>query len=747
VIFLFPGQGTQYPLMAHDLYRGNKVFREAFEACARIIGPIGGRDSLIDIIFDASGGSEAVLRRTEISQPAIFSVEYALCRLWESLGVKPAAVVGHSSGEYAAACEAGVMSVEDALALIRERGRLMQSMEPGTMIAVSMPEPEVRKLLPASLDIAVINAPAICEISGPTEEVRLFAESLEKRGIPSRALHTSHAFHSRMMEKAVAPFTAAARKIHFSPPRIPIASNLTGTWMRDADATDPVYWSRHLRNTVRFSDDLEEAARRFDGAVLLEVGPGNTSCSIARQQAGPAAQLAAVPSIRHPQQNIDDEAFLSRALGALWCNGVSVNPDMKRLTEARRRVVIPGYPFERHFLLQEPRLRKTKTSRRGRRDGGGLKRERRTPEKKRGSITLDDLIDIWKKVLGEDTIGPDDNFFELGGHSLLAVGLANRIEKAFGRRLPLAALLDSPTPRRNFDLLTGAAHAGGSRLCVPIAPGGTRTPFFLFHSHGGNVLEYYRLATLIAKDRPVYAIQCRGVDGSPLMPVPIEEMARTYLNEIRAIQPDGPYLLGGYCFGGILAVEAALQLQASGQATAIVVMINSVTRDYPANIPESIGGAKRMQRRILDRAGLEWSNLGGKPFAQKIQQIGIRIGRILSLASVRAEKTATAFRSRMGRGPRKHSLAYHLEEIAKNNDDAWLEYQPKPYAGKVLFFRATRQPRDIAPDPMLGWKGYLGDQTIACDVSGFRQNLLDSPAVETIAERITREIEALHAGK
>lgn len=743
VVFMFSGQGTQYPRMAQDLYRGNAVFRESLDACARSIGSIGGSDSLLDIIFDPNGGKESLLNRTEISQPALFSVEYSLCRLWESMGVKPSAVVGHSSGEYAAACEAGMIRLADALRLIRERGRLMQSMEPGAMIAVSMSEAEVREILPASLDIAVINAPTISEISGPTDEVRAFTELLRQRDIPFRYLHTSHAFHSRMMEKAVQPFAGAARAVAFSVPRIPFASNLTGDWLKDDEAVDPSYWPRHLRATVRFSEDLDVIARRFENAVLLEVGPGNTACSISRQQAEPASRMTAIPSIRHPQQKIDDAAFFARALGALWCNGVPV--DLPRLSAGGgRRILIPGYPFERRTLLIQPEIRAVKAAdQRPKKTAGEPRKRDRSRRRDREPITLEALIEIWEKVLGAEHIGPDDNFFDLGGHSLLAVGLANRIGKAFGRKLPLAALLDSPTPRRNFRLLCEPGPHADSRLCIPVMALGTRTPFFLFHSHGGNVLEYYRLATLIGEDRPIYALQCRGADGSPLMEDSIEEMAARYLEEIRAIQPEGPYLLGGYCFGGILAVEAALQLEASGRETAIVVMINSVTRDYPRNTLPSISRLKKISGRITDRMALEWSNLAGKPFREKLKRIGARVGRTISLAAAGAEKTADSLLSALGCGFGKHSLTYHLEKLAENNDDAWLRYPPKRYAGKVLFFRAARQPRELSPDPMLGWKDFLVGKTTAYNIEGFRQNMLDEPAVGVIAKSISAELDSI----
>jgi len=753
VVFMFSGQGTQYPGMSHGLFQHYPVFRESIETCAQIIGPIGGVDSLLKILYPDTEEQGKLINQTAFSQPALFAVEYALAQLWKSMGVKPVAVLGHSIGEYVAACEAGVFSLKDALLLVRERARLMQSMAVGAMIAVPQAEAAVRLLLPATLDIAVINGPTISVVSGPVAEIDAFAKTLSERGIDTRRLQTSHAFHSRMMEEAATQFAKVVAGTMRHAPNLPLLSNLSGTWITDEQIIDPNYWANHLRNTVRFGDNLAAVAKRFESAFLLEVGPGNTLCSIAHQQPETVASLPSAPTIRHPQQRVDDVAYFTRAFGALWCHGTGIDLHILQPDSNNHRVALPSYPFERSVLCITARPRQstneaTLNQGKSRFPWSHSKKESSSKTSSKldskqavvPEISLDTLIDIWKDVLGATVIGPDDNFFDLGGHSLLAVSLANKIEKSFGLKLSLATLLNAPTPRQNLHQLSDSYRTSGSHALVTIIKQGSRTPVFLFHSHGGNVLEYYRLATLLGVDRPVYAIQCHGADGGPLFPVAIEEMTRMYLEEIRAVQPNGPYLLGGYCFGGVLATEAALQLQAAGQKTDLVFMINAVTHTYPFKLRKGQSRAHRTLGRLLDRLHLEWANFDGKPMNDQVRQLQNRMNRMRDLALVKFENLSAKFRTRLNTPPKPESLTHHLEQLATNNDAAWLRYRPRPYDGRVLFFRASKQPREIEPDPMLGWTGFLTGSVAQDDINGFRQHLLDDPCVVEIAQSINNEL-------
>lgn len=347
VVFMFSGQGAQYPGMGLGLYLENSVFRESMDTCSRIAGQLQGHGTLLDILYGGGEANRALLNETAFAQPALFAIEYSLARVWESRGVRPAAVVGHSIGEYAAACEARVFSLEDSMNLVCQRGSLMQNLEAGAMLAVLCPEPEVRSILPHTLDIGVINGPGMCVVSGPEREIERFDTELEARGIGRRRLRTSHAFHSRMMDAAVDGLAEVARSVARHAPCIPVGSNSSGDWLSDQDATDAGYWARHMRATVHFGQNLATVARSFPWSVLLELGPGSTLCGIARQGADGVRALPSVPSLRQVHEVVADDAHLLRAVGALWCHGAVADvPESPGATGSRGKVGLPNYPFE-----------------------------------------------------------------------------------------------------------------------------------------------------------------------------------------------------------------------------------------------------------------------------------------------------------------------------------------------------------------------------------------------------------------
>jgi acyl transferase domain-containing protein/acyl carrier protein len=352
VAFLFPGQGAQYATMGRGLYDREPLFRAEVDTCAELITTPLGID-LRTLLYPPEANmatADERLRQTRIAQPALFVTEYALAKLWLSAGMRPDAMLGHSIGEYVAACLAGVFSLEDALALVVERGRLMD-IPGGAMLAVPLAPARLEPLLDGDLTIAAANAPQLCVASGPEAEVARLEQRLARAGTPGRRLYTAHAFHSAMMEPALEPFARAVARVRLSPPRIPFLSNVSGTWIADAEATDPSYWVRHIRSTVRFSDGLrrllDEPTR-----VLLEVGPGNTLSTLARQHQ--ATQRIVVSSLRHPRETTDDRETFLGALGRLWVAGVPVAWDAAGGPEAGRRVSLPTYPFERQRFWVEP---------------------------------------------------------------------------------------------------------------------------------------------------------------------------------------------------------------------------------------------------------------------------------------------------------------------------------------------------------------------------------------------------------
>jgi acyl transferase domain-containing protein len=340
-IFMFPGQGAQYAGMGRALYAREPVFREAFDACLQAFeGSLG-----FDLQERMFSDDEAALKPTSVTQPATFVLEYALARQLQSLGIQPAALIGHSVGEFAAAVLAGVMSLRDAARLVARRGALMQSMPEGDMLSVRMPAAELERRLPGGLSLAAENGPSACVAAGPAALVETLRRQLEADGVAAKLLQTSHAFHSVMMEGAVAPFEALVREVPLAPPKLPIYSTLTGQRLGDAEAVDPAYWARHLREPVRFSPAALAALGQTEHPLFIELGPRNSLSTLVRQHASKQRPVTAVALLAdRPEQEC---AAWRLAAGRLWTLGLE--PELGRLDGRARkqRLPLPTYPFER----------------------------------------------------------------------------------------------------------------------------------------------------------------------------------------------------------------------------------------------------------------------------------------------------------------------------------------------------------------------------------------------------------------
>jgi amino acid adenylation domain-containing protein len=1324
VVFMFGGQGSQYVNMGQNLYQDEPLFRAVVDDCCDFLKPHLGRD-LRELLFPQLGDeatAQQSLQDTFFTQPSIFVIEYALARFWQSLGIQPAMMVGHSIGEFVAATLAGVWDLQDALRIIALRGRLMQNLPRGSMLSVGAGVESIQKMLTAfkSLQIASNNAPSLCVVAGPDADVAAFKERLEAQNIFCRPLHTSHAFHSSMMEPMLGPLRAEVAKVQLRAPALPFVSTVTGRPITEKETTDPGYWSRHARSTVEFAKAVEWLiAQRYD--LFLECGPRATLCSMARKQFTAGQPSTAVPSLADTHVDNAEWVTILFALGTLWQNGVSVDWDAFYAHEMRRRIPLPAYPFERQrywvdpasettnaaatvqrqpvsqpltaevnesaaqanesqavvggsrkdlltarlveilmplsgrersdisttatFLeqgldslsltqvafairkefgckisfsrlmnelpniemlaahldkalaadvlaetlpsqtralrtvestlpqrgiyfssrlsdhlsacynesmtlyiqgtvsvpkltraierlvqrhdalrgsfdesgmvmriapmvvhvpvtdlstisdpaTQEHRLEQliaeetalpfplpegplfrsqivllaldsaavvftghhticdgwsldvlihdlcafyseeisgspvslrpvrsyvdyvrgvteraksteftearaywhekfsagfdalvlpTNRRRPGRREYAasrldltlpvslvhdlrklaakqgcsffavilgavslllaGIARQRRfvlalpiaeqpavgqpdlvghcvnmvpfaveivpgesaslflarvqrevaaaqdhvafplvnlleelrpvrsvhgvvsisaglTNVKKwnfkdlpqsgftadyavnpksfeslewyLNAVEVEDglelkcqfdkalfeertvagwlaaleqilsqliadpsqdsakiarltenrvpaaealylvadgratktvhgasgytppqteaektLVKIWQEALSLDEVGINDDFFELGGQSLSAVTVVTKIEQAFDTRLPLASLIEAPTIRQLAELVSGNRPSRSWSALVALEKSGNKPPIFLFHSHGGNILEYYPLARRLSKDskskgkdedkdRPVYALQSRGLDGSIIEEPRVEEMASYYLKEIRSVQPHGPYYLGGFCLGGMLALEAAQQLQREGEPADLVFMINAPTANY-LHYPPETNFIKRFFYQWHSRLALEWSYLSNRSQGSRTAYLWARGKRVKEVCQVRAEMFWDKLVNRGTRRAAQHSLAYHLEHLAIAYDRAWEAYEPKPYEGRVLQIRAGRQPLGIRPDPTLGWSELLAGEFTVETIPGFRQNLLDEPAVGSLASSI-----------
>jgi amino acid adenylation domain-containing protein len=461
VLFMFPGQGSQYPDMARDLYERNATFRADMDRCADILRPYLERD-LREVLYPAERREDdhKELAATCYAQPGIFSVEYALGRLWMSRGIRPRAMIGHSVGEFVAACLAGVFTLEEVLPLVATRGRLMQDLPPGGMLAVRLPEAELKPLLDKDVTIAAINGPSLCVASGPHEAIDRLETVLKERTVVSRRLHTSHAFHSPMMDPIIEPFTAHVRKLALQAPAIPYVSGVTGQWMTEADATSPDYWARHFRQPVRFTDGLA-LLLGDEKAVLLEVGAGNTLTSLALQ--GAAKGRVVMSSLGDAQRERPDEDSMAEALGRLWTAGVPVDWSGVREGAQPRRVSLPTYPFERerHWIdapkpVQGAPLAMAVADARISTDapplpaGSTMETSPMPPEQvalpdanARQNAIRDVVVSIFEDLSGEDvgSAPAGTTFLEMGFDSLFLTQAAQELLNKFGLKITFRALL------------------------------------------------------------------------------------------------------------------------------------------------------------------------------------------------------------------------------------------------------------------------------------------------------------------
>ena len=454
VVFMFPGQGSQYFGMGAELYSSEHVFRTEVDRCAEFLLPILQTD-LRTVMFSGSRESaEELLIQTRFTQPALFVLEYALAQLWMSWEVRPAAMIGHSVGEYVAACLAGVFSLEGALTLIAERARLVQEQPGGAMLAVQLPESEVVQMIEGNgqLAVAAINSPGLCVVAGPHDQIALLEKDLAAREIFVRRLHTSHAFHSPMMNPVLEPFTQVLRKVSFNAPQIPYVSNVTARWITAVEATDPQYWANHVRQAVRFADGIAQFMQD-PATVLLEVGPGKTLSTLARQHPNRKLEQVVVNSLAK-DEGIDS---ILTAYGRLWLAGVSADAETFFANERRSRLPLPTYPFERKRYWVEP-------------DGSSstalaidsVNKLAMNAALNEPATRTAELKVLLTQLSGKDYSSAGDHvtFVELGLESLFLTQFSMAIARRFGVQVAFRQLLgDSQTESRSAVF---AAHLGES---------------------------------------------------------------------------------------------------------------------------------------------------------------------------------------------------------------------------------------------------------------------------------------------
>ena len=474
--FLFPGQGTQYRDMGRELYRREPCFRAQLDRCFEIARQCSGTD-FATLLYPGDGEGATPLAETAAVQPLLFMVEYALAQTLLHWGYAPRACLGHSLGEYVAACLAGVLTLEDAIAVVIGRGRLAQRLPPGAMLAVPVGEAEILPRLVPGLSLAAVNAPQRVVVSGDVEAIERLRTQLAAADIHGTLLHTSHAFHSHHLDSLLDEFRALLSTVTLRAPRLPFLSNVTGSWIRAEEATSPEYWVRHLRGTVRFADCL--AALGDARQVLVEVGPGSVLSAFAAQ--GGVAQRTAIALLPGERQarEIAADASLFDGLCRLFVHGKA--PDWPRFYEGqlRRRVPLPGYPFEGTAFVYgpDPLLAAAGQPAAAAPVGAGA------APALRSMPALDDaggvearLAAIWRKYLGNDAIGPHDDLFSFGVDSLLSIRVITAIRETFDTEITLDTIFVRRTiaeQAREIESRMGRSDETALPAIVPAAHGGS----------------------------------------------------------------------------------------------------------------------------------------------------------------------------------------------------------------------------------------------------------------------------------
>ncbi len=619
IVFIFADHGSQYINMGRGLYQTEPCYRREIDLCSALLKDDLGVD-LRHILYPSPEQlaiAEQQFNQSVIAQCALFMTEYALGKLWQEWGIRPQSMICHGLSEYVAACLAGVFTIEEALKLVMMRGRLMQNTENSSASATSFSEASTRR---------------------------------------------------QMNEALMTEFNSFFKQIKLMPPKIPLISNLTGSWIPSEEITSPDHWVQQLENSMTISTDILEVMKEPNRFFII-VGPDRIPGCIADQHLSSDSKSFVVSSLPSMDQLQEDSQVMLNTLGQLWLAGAKIDWDGFNKFEQRFRVPLPTYPFEKKRFWIDPPLETLAPS------------QSNTPIREMMKISSikeieASLLIIWKDLLGSESIGINDDFFKLGGDSLLAIQTTCRIQENFNLPLQFQILIECPTITRLARVISEKLATHKSRdkeielssVLVRLKEGRRNKPLFLIHPIGGHVFCYKPLTECMEYEGPIYGIQAPQFASKEIPPLnSLEEIASYYLRAIRTIQPDGPYYFLGASFGGLVAYEMARQLKDSGQRVNLLALLDIIRPDAtPYQINNDV-----------DMLGLLVELFEGKSLS------------INDLEELSQEDQAKRLMKSMGVEMLSFSEQLKIFEQVKIHWRALMNYCPKPYQGKITFFQAA----------------------------------------------------------